>query len=382
MSRPRTVAVVQARLGSTRLPGKTLLDLGGKPAVLRVLERAAAIPGVDAVVAAVPRGRRDAPLRQALERSGLAMVYAGSEKDVLDRVYRAAAKAKADVVLRLTGDCPLLDPKVSGEVVEALRRERADYASNIHPPTFPDGLDTEVMRFSALRRAWRLARTPLEREHVTVFLRDHPELFRQVCVTRAPNLNSLRWTLDNPADLRFLRAVFAALGRGSRLFGMEEILALLRRRPKLRRINRGIASNEGYCKSIMDARESLAPPRRDIRSWPKKGASTHTAALAKRLREGLGTMIGLAGCSGRVELVSTGGAAVLRFKDPSGGDGAAAAGRFERECLARGLAVPGQAGRARLPACLHEAQADWTLAVCAAALLRLKARPEGRRGRP
>ena len=185
-----------------------------------------------------------------------------------------------------TGDCRLLDPEVSGRVVKALRLKRADYASNIHPPTFPDGLDTEVMLFSALKAAWRQAKTPIEREHVTVFLRDRPEIFRQVCVTRSPSLNSLRWTLDNPADLRFLRAVYAALGRGPRPFGMKEVLALLRRKPNLRRINRDIVSNEGYCKSIMDARERLAPPRRDP-TWPKKAGATPRPP-SKRLREGPG----------------------------------------------------------------------------------------------
>src|SRR5262249_41168521 len=158
------------------LPGKVLADLAGKPVIQRVVERAAAIPGVDQVVVAVPQGKADAPLRDLLAGLGVA-VFQGSEKDVLDRYYRAAKAAKAEVVLRVTADCPLLDPELAGRVLAALLSGSADYASNVCPATFPDGLDCEAFRFKALAAAWKEARLKSEREHVTPFLRNHPARF-------------------------------------------------------------------------------------------------------------------------------------------------------------------------------------------------------------
>lgn len=244
---PRSVAIIQARLRSTRLPGKVLLDLGGKTALERVVERCRAIPGVSDVVVALPDGPADAPLRAHCDRLGFRF-SAGSESDVLDRYYQAARAARADVVLRITSDCPLLDPAVAGRVLRALLESGADYANNVCPPTFPDGLDVEAFRFSALELAWRKARKPAEREHVTVYLRDHPELFRFAAVTHSRDLSDFRWTLDEPRDLEFLRAVFGKINGRS---GMEDILKLLKKEPALMKINDGIKPNEGYYKGFL-----------------------------------------------------------------------------------------------------------------------------------
>jgi spore coat polysaccharide biosynthesis protein SpsF (cytidylyltransferase family) len=251
MTRLRVVAIVQARLGSTRLPGKALLDLAGRPMLARVLERAAAVPHVDRVVLATTTDRADDALADVAGAAGIACVR-GSVADVLDR-FRAALRAHpADAVVRLTGDCPLLDPAVSGLVVaEYLRRAgETDYASNVHPPTYPDGLDTEVVSAGALEAAWREARQPSDREHVTPFIWRQPDRFRLSRVAHPEDLSALRWTVDDARDLAFVRAVYAALSPdGRRAFGMAEVLDLLRARPVLSSLNAGTRRNEGFERS-------------------------------------------------------------------------------------------------------------------------------------
>ena len=264
MSAPRVLAVIQARLGSTRLPGKTLADLGGRPMLAHVVERAAAIPGVDGVVVATTANPRDDRLADWARQAGLGCVR-GSEDDVLDRFHDALARHPCDAVVRVTPDCPFLDPKVSGLVVDAwLAADGAvDYASNVEPPTFPDGLDTEVISRAALAAAWHEARLPSDREHVTPFVRRDPRRFAQASVRHDPDLSHLRWTVDTPADLDFARAVVARLGpAGRERFGMREILALLEREPDLARLNAGQRRNEGYERSLAADAAAGAPAAR------------------------------------------------------------------------------------------------------------------------
>lgn len=256
----RCVAVVQARLGSTRLPGKALVDIAGRPMLAHVIERARAIPGIDGVVIATTANPADDPLVDFARRAGLPSVR-GSELDVLDRFHVAVTAHPADVIVRVTPDCPLLDPGVSGLVLaEYLRGAgRVHYASNVHPPTYPDGLDTEIISRDALERAWREARLPSDREHVTPYIWRHPDLFRLVNVATEPNHAHLRWTVDEPADLEFVRAVYARLGRA--FFGMDDVLALVRMDPDLAAINAGLTRNEGYLKSIRADDRVTAPGR-------------------------------------------------------------------------------------------------------------------------
>ena len=241
-------AIVQARMGSTRLPGKTLADVAGKPMLARLVERARRIPGVERVIVATTEKPADEAILRFAADHGLP-AYAGSEEDVLDRVYRAACRYGVAVIVRVTPDCPLLDPTVSGLVVGRFVEAggSVDYASNTQPPTFPDGLDTEVFSFAALARAWREATAPSEREHVTAYIWKHPELFRLLNVARDPDLSDRRWTVDEPTDLEFARAVYDRLGE---TFGVDDVLALLRRQPELEAINRGPARNEGYARSV------------------------------------------------------------------------------------------------------------------------------------
>lgn len=252
--------VVQARMRSSRLPGKTLADIGGRPMLAHLVERARRIPGVEAVIIATTDRPADEAIRRFAAAQGLP-AFAGSEDDVLDRMYRAAVRHGARVVVRVTPDCPLLDPAVSGRVLARFLAAGGalDYASNTQPPTFPDGLDTEVIAVGALERAWREATRASEREHVTPYIWKQPDRFRLASVTHDPDLSALRWTVDEPADLEFARAVHARLGGGGRLFGMDEVLDLLRREPALAAINRGPSRNEGYARSV-GADRPVAPP--------------------------------------------------------------------------------------------------------------------------
>ncbi|MBI1964550.1 MAG: glycosyltransferase family protein [candidate division NC10 bacterium] len=244
-------AVVQARIGSTRLPGKTLADVGGEPMLARLVARARRVSGVEQVIVATTEQPADQAILWFAADHGLP-AYAGSEDDVLDRFYQTARRYDVSTIVRVTPDCPLLDPVISGHVLARFLEARGsvDYASNTHPPTFPDGLDTEVFSFDALARAWREASEPSEREHVTSYIWRHPEQFRLVNVAHDPDLSALRWTVDEPADLEFVRAVYCHLGAACETAGLDVVLELLRRHPELEAINRSTARNEGYARSV------------------------------------------------------------------------------------------------------------------------------------
>jgi len=244
-------AIVQARMGSTRLPGKTLADIAGRPMLAWLVERARRIPGVERVIVATTERPADQAILRFAADHGVP-AYAGSEDDVLDRFYQTARRHGIAVVVRVTPDCPLLDPAVSGAVLACFLEGRGaiDYASNTQPPTFPDGLDTEVFSSAALERAWREARLTSEREHVTPYIWKQPDTFRVANVTHEPNLSALRWTVDTAADLEFVRAVYGRLAASAETAGMDDVLGLLRRHPELAALNRGIARNEGYATSV------------------------------------------------------------------------------------------------------------------------------------
>lgn len=244
------LCIVQARTGSTRLPGKVLMNLGGKTVLERVLERAAAGRSLSEVAVATGIGVENLPIVRLCAARKI-RVFCGSENDVLDRFYQLAKLVKPKNIVRLTADCPLMDPRVIDLVVNAHRRSGADYTTNAVPPTFPDGEDVEVFTFRALERAWGKAALMSEREHVTPYIRKHPRSFKVHSVRNRTDLSAKRWTLDNPEDFKFISAVYRAFkGRG--MFGMDDILRLLTKRPELEKLNGAIARNEGYKKSLRE----------------------------------------------------------------------------------------------------------------------------------
>jgi spore coat polysaccharide biosynthesis protein SpsF len=244
---PRVVGIIQARMGSTRLPGKTLADIGGRPLLQHVIERARAAGSINEIVVATTWLPVDRPIHDLAERCGV-HCFAGSVDDVLDRFYQAAWLSHADVVVRLTADDPFKDPRIIDRVVaRLLENPRIDYASNTVTPTFPEGLDVEAIRFRALEEAWTHAVRPSDREHVTPFVWRQPTRFQLAEVCHPRDLSHLRWTIDYPQDLEFARAVMERLPGNP---GMREILMLLDREPDLARINDDTIRNEGYLMSV------------------------------------------------------------------------------------------------------------------------------------
>lgn len=205
----RTVAIVQARMSSTRLPGKVLEPIAGRPGIVFMCERLKRARRLDAICVATSSDTSDDLLARCVEAMGISL-FRGDLDDVLNRFIGAARQERAEVIVRLTGDCPLIDPVLVDRVIEARERGDYDYASNVAPPTYPDGLDIEVMTLAALERAHREAGSASEREHVTTYLREAAGYSRH-CHRGLVDLSGLRWTVDYPDDLAFVQQLTAAL---------------------------------------------------------------------------------------------------------------------------------------------------------------------------
>lgn len=238
----KTTAVVQARMGSTRLPKKVMMPIDGVPMIELLLARLARAEEIDEVVVATSEDPRNLPLAEHVEKLGF-RCFRGSENDVLDRYLHAARAAKADVVVRITGDCPLVDPRLVDQVIRQFRSADVDYCSNIDPPTFPDGLDIEVFSLAALERAGRETQDAHDHEHVTPYLRSSSK-FRRASVRNGEDLSGRRWTVDESADLEVIRAVFAHFGPDIH-FSWKQVLELEQAQPALFAPNSELARNEG-----------------------------------------------------------------------------------------------------------------------------------------
>jgi spore coat polysaccharide biosynthesis protein SpsF len=213
------------------------------------VERARATPSVDAIVVATTVEPEDDVLAAWLRDAGID-TFRGSQDDVLDRFYRCASTRTADLIVRITADDPFKDPEVNERAIGALLADpELDYCSNTLEPTFPEGLDVEAFRFSALERAFREAKLPSEREHVTPYIWKHPKLFRVANFRHDTNLSDWRWTIDKPNDLTFARAVFSQFA-GNPMVGFRDIIDWLQLHPEVRAINADTIRNEGYLKSL------------------------------------------------------------------------------------------------------------------------------------
>ncbi|KIL99151.1 spore coat polysaccharide biosynthesis protein spsF [Paramagnetospirillum magnetotacticum MS-1] len=227
--------IVQARMGSTRLPGKILMPLGGMSALAQCLRRCASIPGIDRVVCAIPEGEDEAPVVAEAIRCG-ALVARGPSADVLKRYALAAELAEADVVMRVTSDCPLLDPDLCGNMLAKLKTEGLDFCCNNTPPSWPHGLDAEVFTRALLMEADRTATEPFEREHVTPWMRKASHVKRGNIARIGADLSlDCRWTLDYPEDYAFLAALFERLPE--EIVPTQAVLAVLAAHPELAEIN-------------------------------------------------------------------------------------------------------------------------------------------------
>jgi spore coat polysaccharide biosynthesis protein SpsF len=249
-------AVVQARMGSTRLPGKVLMEVAGAPMLERMVERLLLARTLDRVVVATTVDAQDQPIRDLCARRGWECT-SGHPTDLIDRHLQAAALA--EVVVKIPSDCPLIDPRVVDRVVAAYRPEVHDYVSNLHPASYPDGHDVEVMPRAALELAFHEAGKPHEREHLTPFLWDQPERFRLGNVRYQRDLSmSHRMTVDYAEDYQLVRAVYAALQRPGEAFSLEEILEFLADNPAVFALNRHLCGVNWYRHHLTELRTVTA----------------------------------------------------------------------------------------------------------------------------
>lgn len=230
-------------MSSTRLPRKVMKMAAGKPLIQHLLERLSESRAIEKIVLATSKDKKNDALVTFVKNLGYD-VFRGSENDVLDRYYQAAKQHSTDGIVRITGDCPLIDYKVTDLVINKYLEGHYDYVSNTKPPTYPDGLDTEVFSFVALEKAWKEARRPYEREHVTPYLYQSG-LFKVCNVSNDVDLSKERWCVDEPEDYELVRTIIEDLGKNFEYFGMKEILHYKKQNPDIFQLNQSIKRDEG-----------------------------------------------------------------------------------------------------------------------------------------
>lgn len=250
MTKNNVIAIIQARVGSTRLPKKVLLDIVGKPMLWHVIERVKKCRTINQIVVATTDKKEDEAMVELAKKCGV-KTFIGSENDVLDRYYQAAKKFRADIIARVTGDCPLTDPELVDELVGYFIENQNSLDFVNRPPEY-EGLDGEVFSFRALEGAWKEAKKPSEREHVMPYIFNHPEIFHLSRLESAQygSLPHNHWSVDEESDLEFVRKIYENLYKEDEIFYTEDILKLLKKNPKLMEINKGLTGFEGYYKSL------------------------------------------------------------------------------------------------------------------------------------
>lgn len=245
------LAILQARVSSTRLPGKVLKPILGHPMIFRQIERIKRATKIDQLIVATSSDVTDDPLAQLCIENNITY-FRGSLEDVLDRFYQAAKSYKPDYIVRLTGDCPLTDPKLIDDVISFCEQGDYDYVSNVVEPTYPDGLDAEVFRFPCLEDAWKEGGLPSQREHVTLFIRQHPKRYKIGSYKNRIDLSSLRWTVDEPFDFELVTNIYEALYPLNSGFTTQDILVFLDEHPGMKTHNIHLQRNEGLLKSLRE----------------------------------------------------------------------------------------------------------------------------------
>jgi len=254
----KTVAVIQARMGSSRLPGKVLKPILGRPMLGHIVERVRSVPTIDEVVVAVPDDAPNEVLRQFCRQDGI-KVFAGSENDVLDRFYKTALFHQANPVLRITADCPLADPELIEQLIRDFRSGGYDYfavaagadAGRLQSGRFPDGLDAECVTFKALEQAWREADDPRDREHVTRFIWRQKERFRCGQLYSKVDYGALRLTVDHPGDFALVEKIYDELYDENRTFLLADVVELLERKSELGKLNSHFNQGDHY-KAVLE----------------------------------------------------------------------------------------------------------------------------------
>lgn len=244
------LGILQARVSSTRLPGKVLKPLLGQPMLLRQIERIQRAKKIDQLIVATSQDTSDDPLAQICQKNDISY-YRGSLKDVLDRFYKIAVQYQPEHIVRLTGDCPLIDPEIIDLVIETHCQGDYDYTSNTIEPTYPDGLDVEIFTYETLRTAWEKANTTAQREHVTLYIHRQPKVFRLGCVKNCVDLSDLRWTVDEKMDFMVVEEIYKQLYPANPQFTTADILNFYKQNKKLKMLNQQYKRNEGLTKSLL-----------------------------------------------------------------------------------------------------------------------------------
>ena len=243
------LGILQARVSSTRLPGKVIKDIMGLPMIIRQVERVRRAKVIDQLLIATSLDSSDDAIEHLCEEYKIAY-FRGSLNDVLDRFYRAAESVLPDHIVRLTGDCPLADPELIDKVISYHLEGGFDYTSNTVEPTYPDGLDIEVFRFHCLKKAWEEARLPSQREHVTLFMYTQPNLFRVGSFKGDVDYSKLRLTVDEPVDFELVTRIYQALYPSNPEFTTEDVLTFLKENKTLVSLNDMHIRNEGLQRSL------------------------------------------------------------------------------------------------------------------------------------
>jgi spore coat polysaccharide biosynthesis protein SpsF (cytidylyltransferase family) len=253
---PKVTAIIQARMASTRLPGKVMKEVLGQPLLSYLIERVRCCKGIKDIILATTLNSEDDLIATFGSNKDID-VFRGSENNVLERYCKAATRFGAKHIMRLTADCPLIDPEFLDNLIEYYFSQNYDYASNAVVPTLPDGLDAEIFTFRALNHAFHYAVLPSELEHVTPYIFNHPEIFRIGNWLYQEDLSRFRWTVDEPEDFKFVRQVIEILYPVNRNFRMNDVLELICKSPDLAQINTHIKRNEGLLKSLKEDEKFL-----------------------------------------------------------------------------------------------------------------------------
>ena len=253
----KVIAILQARTSSSRLPNKVLLPILGEPMLARQIERVLRATEITELIVATSNESSDDRIVEVCDMMDVSC-FRGDLNDVLDRFYQAGLHARADHIVRLTGDCPLISPDIIDLVIRKHLNSGADYTTNCMPPSFPDGLDVEIAKFSVIKEIWQSAVLPSEREHVTLAILDKKRNYELANFCSKNDLSDHRWTVDEPTDFEFVAEIYARLYQQNNEFDVADILALLESEPRLYHLNSNINRNEGLQKSFSKDREFIS----------------------------------------------------------------------------------------------------------------------------
>jgi spore coat polysaccharide biosynthesis protein SpsF len=241
----KIVATIEARMTSSRLPGKVMLPALGRPMLAHLTSRLKTVQSIDEIVLATTVNATDDVLAEFAEKDGI-KVFRGSEEDVMARVIGAAESAQADVVVEITGDCPIIDPDLVEQTIRVFQRNNAVYCANSFISSYPDGMDTQVITLEALKKSFSMTADPQDREHVSRHIVKNPQLFPHVYLVAPPSLHwpGLGLTLDEPADYELIRTLIENLGKDNLLFGCGDVIRFLRANPQVLKINDMVQRND------------------------------------------------------------------------------------------------------------------------------------------